>query len=95
MERACYLLITAPLYKLLKKGKESVVGSEEEIALKNLEKNFEKSVVLAYPNFSQEFIVHSDASDGGIGAVISKVDKNRIERQVSFTRRRLTVIFQK
>ena len=46
--------------------------------------------VLAAPTFSAPFILQTDASDVALGAVLSQVDENGVERPISFAARRLT-----
>jgi hypothetical protein len=45
--------------------------------------------VLAYPNESGTFILDADASDGGIGAVLSQM-QGGLERVISYASRKLT-----
>ena len=46
--------------------------------------------VLAAPTFSAPFILQTDASDVALGAVLSQVDENGVERPICFAARRLT-----
>ncbi len=46
--------------------------------------------VLAYPDFTREFIVDTDASDTGIGAVLSQVDDEGRERPITYASRLLS-----
>ena len=45
--------------------------------------------ILAFPNFNRPFILHTDASDFAIGAVLSQKDDNGIDRVISYASRKL------
>lgn len=45
--------------------------------------------VLSYPDFTAEFILDTDASNHGIGAVLSQL-KNGVEHPVAYASRTLT-----
>ena len=47
------------------------------------------TLVLRAPNNDRPFILQTDASDHGIGAVLSQVDDNEIEHAASYYSRRL------
>ncbi|KAI9565040.1 hypothetical protein GHT06_008785 [Daphnia sinensis] len=47
-------------------------GPEEETAFETLRKSLITEPVLSYPDFSKEFIIFTDASDHGLGAVLSQ-----------------------
>ena len=44
-------------------------------SVRHHEKILSKEVLLAYPNFSEEFVIHTDASHTQLGAVISQSGK--------------------
>ena len=46
--------------------------------------------ILTYPNFSRQFVLDTDTSDTGIGAVLSQVDGDGQERVVAYGSRLLT-----
>ncbi|XP_062099393.1 transposon Ty3-I Gag-Pol polyprotein isoform X1 [Humulus lupulus] len=65
---AHYATIAAPLTKLLK---DNFVWTEQaEIAFRQLKSAMTKTPVLILPDFSKIFIIESDASNVGIGAVL-------------------------
>ena len=64
--------ISAPLSDLTRKGQSSKVrwGQEQENAFVCLINQLRQSPILCLPNFEKEFIMQTDASDLGIGAVL-------------------------
>ena len=66
-----YGKITAPLTRLLKK--EGFEWSEEATQAMNLLKTAMKEVpILSLPNFNEPFVLETDASRTGLGAVMSQ-----------------------
>ena len=45
--------------------------------------------ILASPDFNRQFVLQTDASDRGIGAVLSQVDGDGIERPVAYYSKKL------
>ena len=64
--------LTAPLTELITKGKPNNVvwAAECDQALKRIQEMFSKEPILVLPNLSEMFVVRTDASDTGIGAVL-------------------------
>jgi len=67
--------VLAPLASLTSKTTKWVWGEEQQKAFDTMKKILSKEVLLAYPNFSEEFVIHMDASHTQLGAVISQSGK--------------------
>lgn len=65
-------LISKPLTNLLKKGTSYVWTSEADSSFQALKKALVTAPVLAMPNFSLQFVIETDASAEGIGAVLQQ-----------------------
>lgn len=65
-------MIAKPLTHLLTKGTQFLWTSETQTAFQTLKKALISAPVLALPNFSITFIIETDASAKGIGAVLQQ-----------------------
>jgi hypothetical protein len=63
-------LISKPLTNLLKKHTVFVWTPEHEAAFQALKQALSQSPVLALPNFAKPFMIETDASDSGVGAIL-------------------------
>ena len=70
-----YSKIAAPLFKLLSKenAKFFAWNSASQNAFEELKSRLVSPPILAYPDFKQPFLLHTDASDAAIGAVSQEV----------------------
>jgi hypothetical protein len=64
--------IAAPLHALFKKDAKFEWTAEQENAFLNLKAKLTTQPILQYPDFSKEFILTTDASNQGLGAVLSQ-----------------------
>lgn len=69
-----FAAMAKPLTELLKKGTLFVWTCVTEEAFQNLQESLVSAPVLALPNFELPFVVETDASDKGIGAVLQQND---------------------
>ncbi|KAI5176569.1 hypothetical protein PAEPH01_2367 [Pancytospora epiphaga] len=68
--------LIAPITEKLKGGKGQINWSnEDQETLKLIIKEIEKQTLLNYPDITQEFTLETDASDVGIGAVLTQGEK--------------------
>jgi hypothetical protein len=67
--------VLAPLSKLTSKTTPWHWTNEEQKAFETMKRIISRETLLAYPDFSQPFIIHTDASHTQLGAVISQNEK--------------------
>ena len=66
-----YATIVAPLSDLLSSARAFVWGPDQQRAFAAVKEAITSATNLALPNFEHPFVVQCDASDIGIGAVLS------------------------
>lgn len=86
-----YASLAAPLSDLTRKrGPEMIEWTPEcEEAFKKMKTILCSSPVLQSPNFDAPFVLQTDASDRGIGAVLSQPDKSGKEHPVAYFSKKL------
>ena len=67
--------VLAPLAALTRKMVEFKWKAEHQKAFDTMKKIISREVLLAYPDFDKEFIIHTDASHTQLGAVIAQDNK--------------------
>jgi len=74
---------------LLKKGQKWAWGPEQQNALEEVKIRLTTAPVLGCPDFDKTFVLQTDASDVGLGAVLSQ-DIEGKESVIAYASRRLT-----
>ena len=81
--------IAQPLTSLLKKDAPFAWNEDQQKALDTLKQALTNAPVLAFPDFSKDFILCTDASNTGLGAVLMQKDSNGKSRAIAFASRLL------
>lgn len=67
-----YSTIAEPLNRLLRKDTKFKWSDDCERAFQALKRALTSAPILAYPDFTKEMILYTDASTTGIGAILSQ-----------------------
>ena len=78
-----YSDLVEPLNRLLRKEGDFVFGGDQKAAMRNIVSKLTGDVMLNHPVMEKEFILDTDASDVGIGAVLSQEIEGK-ERVIAF-----------
>jgi len=81
--------IAKPLNELLKKDKEFLWGEKQQEAFEILKEKLIEHPILIYPDFNKEFILITDASGTGLGAILTQLDEENRERVIAYASRSL------
>ena len=65
----------APLTKLTSKNVKLKWTDVEQKAFDKIKRHVAREVLLSYPNFNEEFVIHADASQTQLGGIISQKGK--------------------
>ncbi|KAL7726226.1 hypothetical protein ACLKA6_001630 [Drosophila palustris] len=79
--------IVQPMSLLLKKGQNLDWKPEQQAAFEELKARLTEAPVLACPDFSEKFVLQTDASDCGLGAVLT--EQHQGAERVAYVSRRL------
>lgn len=80
--------ISFPLVLLLKKNQPFIWNEEQTKAFNQLRQVLCEAPILTYPDFTKEFILHTDASGFAVGAVLSQIH-NGNENPIAYASRTL------
>ena len=81
--------VARPLHRLTEKGQEFQWGEDCEVAFQELKQRLQEAPILAFPEPDAEYIMDTDASDIGVGAVLSQVIDGQ-ERVIAYGSRVLS-----
>jgi len=90
-----YATMAAPLTSLTGKGKQFVWTHQAQEAFDHLKTAISSAPLLLPINPAREFVIHTDASNVGVGAVLSQEDEEGDLRPTAFASRKLTPTEQK
>ena len=79
-----------PLHQLTQKGVEFLWTGQCEGAFLSLKRKLTEAPVLAYPSLSQPFVLETDASGDGLGAVLSQVQSDGLRHPIAYASRGLS-----
>ena len=85
-----FATLTYPLVELTKKGRPFCWTEVHDIAFSTLKSSLCSSPVVACPILDRQFILQTDASDVGLGAILTQIDRHGHERVVSYASRTLS-----
>lgn len=83
-----FSLKAAPLFDLLHQGVPFAWKGDQDKAMRTIIEDISRDAILAHPRFDLPFVVDVDASDAGLGGVLSQVIDGK-ERPVAFISRRI------
>ena len=81
--------IVKPLVKLTEKNQPFVWSETQEFAFQELKRRMMETPILVHPRMDGEFILDTDASNEGIGAVLSQLQDGE-ERVIAYASKALT-----
>ena len=82
--------VAQPMHKLTEHSMPFVWTDECQNTFDELRRCLTSTPILAYPDFSSQFILDTDASNTGIGAVPSQVNSDGYEQVIGYGSRLLT-----
>ena len=85
-----FAAIAEPLTRVMGKHKKFVWGEEQQRAFETLKRRLMSYPILRRPDFGRPFIVHTDASQKAVGAVLTQLDDDGREYTVAYSSSKLT-----
>ena len=76
--------ITHPLHRLLQKDVKFEGNQSCQNSFESWKEQLISSPILGFPDTDKDYVLYTDASDVGIGAVLTQKDENGTERVISF-----------
>ncbi|GET67413.1 retroviral-like aspartic protease 1 [Rhizophagus irregularis DAOM 181602=DAOM 197198] len=84
-----YSKIVKPIMELTRKNVPFMWTDKQQEALEELKEKLINYPILQHPNFEKEFILITDASGEGLGAILEQLDENKREIVISYASRSL------
>ena len=84
-----FVKIAKPLYNLVKKDIRFEWTEKQQIAFEELKMKLMEKPILDHPNFEKEFILITDASGEGLGAVLAQKNNENKEYVIAYASRSL------
>ena len=85
-----FAAVAKPLYQLTEKNAKFAWDDRADEAFKDLRQRLVTAPTLAFPDYSRPFILDTDASDVGIGGVLSQKQEDGSERVIAYGSRTLS-----
>ena len=82
--------VAQPLHHLTGKGVPFEMTEAAASAFEELKEKLTTSPVLAYPSFNQDFILETDASISGLGAVLAQIQSDSKPHPIAYASRSLS-----
>ena len=79
-----FATLSAPLTMLTKKHAKFLWTDQHQAAFQALKERLCSAPVLAYPDFNRPFLLQTDASDVGLGAILAQRTANGQERVIAY-----------
>ena len=71
---ADYATVASPLTDLMQKGRERAWLTAQQHAFEVLKARLLQAPILVHPDHKKPYLLHTDASDVGVGATLSQTD---------------------
>ena len=82
--------VAKPLHRLTEKVNTFAWSESCQLAFDELRRRLTSAPILAFPDYSKPFLLDTDASDMGIGAVLSQVHSDGLEHVIAYGSRCLS-----
>jgi len=79
-----FAVVVEPLTRLLRKKQIFNWTEDQQAAFEKVKRLLTSAPVLAMPDFDQPFIIHVDASDLGLGAVLMQENAKKLEHPIGY-----------
>ena len=81
--------IARPLYDFTRKDNEFEQTEAQQKAFDIIKEKLMEEPILAHPDWDKEFKLYTDASDTGLGAILTQNDENKKKRVIAYEARTL------